>query len=52
MGTQANLKRIVGFVEDGAFESPVHATYELDETGQALADMESRDLFGKLVITP
>lgn len=52
MGTHADLERVVRFVEDGRFEPPVHATYELDETGRAFADMESRDLFGKLVVTP
>lgn len=26
--------------------------YTLDETGQAFADMQSRDAFGKLVIRP
>jgi NADPH2:quinone reductase len=52
MGTQADLERIVRFVEDGAFEPPVHATYELDETDRAFAEMESRDAFGKLVVTP
>ena len=52
MGTQADLRRVVGFVEDGRFEAPVHATYDLDETGRAFADMESRDVVGKLVVTP
>jgi NADPH2:quinone reductase len=52
MGTHSDLERIVEFVEDGAFEPPVHATYGLDETDQAFADMESRDAFGKLVVIP
>jgi NADPH2:quinone reductase len=52
MGTQADLERIVEFVKHGAFEPPVHATYGLEETAQAFADMESRDVFGKLVVTP
>jgi NADPH2:quinone reductase len=52
MGTQADLERIVEFVENGAFEPPVHATYELYNTDQAFADMASRDVFGKLVVTP
>lgn len=52
MGTQADLNRVVEFVENGRFEAPVHATYDLDDAGQAFADMESRDVVGKLVITP
>lgn len=52
MGTQADLDRVVEFVEEGAFEPPVHATYGLEETDRAFADMEARDVVGKLVVTP
>ncbi|MFC7156983.1 alcohol dehydrogenase catalytic domain-containing protein [Halomarina halobia] len=52
MGTQADLERVVEFVENNRFEPPVHATYELEETGRAFADMVSRDFVGKLVVTP
>ena len=52
MGTQADLERLVGLVEGGAFEPPVDETYDLAETDAAFADMASRDAFGKLVVEP
>jgi NADPH2:quinone reductase len=52
MGTQADLKRVVTFVEKGLFEPAIHATYSLNKTDQAFTDMQSRDIVGKLVITP
>jgi len=52
MGTQGDLERLVRLVEDDAFEPPVDATYALDETGRAFADMRERDAFGKLVVEP
>ncbi|MFC6838356.1 alcohol dehydrogenase catalytic domain-containing protein [Halomarina ordinaria] len=52
MGTQADLERVVRFVEAGQFDPPVHETYDLEEAHQAFADMENRDVVGKLVVTP
>jgi NADPH:quinone reductase-like Zn-dependent oxidoreductase len=52
MGTQGDLERLVSLVADGAFQPVVGETYSLEETGQAFADMQSRDAIGKLVVTP
>ncbi|WP_254544673.1 alcohol dehydrogenase catalytic domain-containing protein [Halomarina pelagica] len=52
MGTQDDLERLVRLIAAGAFEPPVDATYPLEETGTAFADMQRRDAFGKLVIQP
>jgi len=52
MGTQPELETLVDLVADGAFEPVVSETYPLAETGQAFADMEDREAFGKLVVEP
>ena len=52
MGTQPELARLVDLVDEGAFDPVVGDTYSLDETGQAFADMQERDAFGKLVVEP
>ncbi|WP_254534917.1 alcohol dehydrogenase catalytic domain-containing protein [Halomarina litorea] len=52
MGTQADLERLVDLVAEGAFDPVVGEEYPLDETAQAFADMQSRDLFGKSVVRP
>jgi NADPH2:quinone reductase len=52
MGTQSELTRLVNLAATGAFEPVVDRTYPLVETGAAFADMQSRDAFGKLVVTP
>lgn len=52
MGTQGDLERLVRLVENDVFEPPVDATYALDETDRAFADMRKRDAFGKLVVEP
>ena len=52
MGTQPELERLVGLVADGALEPVVGATYALNETHEAFADMDDRTAFGKLVVEP
>ncbi|MFB6118411.1 alcohol dehydrogenase catalytic domain-containing protein [Halosegnis sp.] len=52
MGTQPELERLVELAAAGTFDPIVDRTYPLAETGTAFADMETRDAFGKLVITP
>lgn len=52
MGTQRDLRRVVGLVADGAFSPVIDKIYPLERTDQAFADMRDRDQFGKLVIAP
>jgi NADPH2:quinone reductase len=52
MGTQPELEKLVRMVTDGALEPVVGATYTLDETRDAFADMYDREAFGKLVVEP
>jgi len=52
MGTQPELEKLVRLVGDGRLEPVVGATYALNETRQAFADMDGRDAFGKLVVKP
>lgn len=51
MRTEAVLERIVSFLEDGAINQHLYDLY-LDAADQAFADMENRDIVGKLVISP
>jgi NADPH:quinone reductase-like Zn-dependent oxidoreductase len=46
------LDHISKLVDDGKIRVPVSKTYSLDETGQALKDIESLHAQGKTVITP
>jgi NADPH:quinone reductase-like Zn-dependent oxidoreductase len=52
MGTQPDLETLVGLTADGTLDPIIGNEYTLDKTGQAFADMQSRDAFGKLVIQP
>jgi NADPH:quinone reductase-like Zn-dependent oxidoreductase len=52
MGTQPDLETLVGLTADGTLDPIIGDEYPLDETGQAFADMQSRDAFGKLVVRP
>lgn len=52
MGTQLDLERLVTLLDDGSISPPIGETYELEETEKAFNDMQTRDLFGKLVIEP
>ena len=51
MGTQGDLRRLVGLVADG-MTPVVDDTFPLEETGAAFAAMRDRDQVGKLVVTP
>jgi NADPH:quinone reductase-like Zn-dependent oxidoreductase len=52
MGTQPELENLIQLVEDGAFDPVVDETYPLEETGDAFADMQDREAFGKLIVEP
>ncbi|EMA54341.1 alcohol dehydrogenase catalytic domain-containing protein [Halococcus thailandensis] len=52
MGTQPDLETLVDLTAAGAIDPVVNDEYALDETGQAFADMQRRDAFGKLVVQP
>jgi len=52
MGTQTELARLVELAAEERYEPIVDETYSLDATDRAFADMEDRDAFGKLVVTP
>ena len=42
--------RIVPMIEAGAVRPPIGATYDLEDFGQALADMDARRTLGKSVV--
>jgi NADPH:quinone reductase-like Zn-dependent oxidoreductase len=52
MGTQPELETLVDLVSEGQLDPVVSETYSLAETGQAFADMQDREAFGKLVVEP
>lgn len=52
MGTQPDLATLVQLAADGAFDPVIGDEYSLDEAGQAFADMQNRDAFGKLIVRP
>jgi len=52
MGTQGDLRRLLGLVADGEIDPVVDETYPLAETGTAFAAMRDRDQVGKLVVRP
>ena len=52
MGTQGDLERLVGLVDDGELTPEIDDTYSLEETGAAFAAMRDRDSVGKIVVTP
>ena len=52
MGTQPELEKLVRLVDQGSLDPVVGATYDLEETREAFADMRDRDAFGKLVVEP
>lgn len=52
MGTQPELEKLVELVDEGAFDPVIYETYPLEETGDAFADLQDRDAFGKLIIEP
>jgi NADPH:quinone reductase-like Zn-dependent oxidoreductase len=52
MGTQGDLRRLLGLVADGEIAPVVDETYPLGETDAAFAAMRDRDQVGKLVVRP
>jgi NADPH:quinone reductase-like Zn-dependent oxidoreductase len=52
MGTQGDLRRLLGLVADGEVDPVVDETYPLGETDAAFAAMQDRDQVGKLVVRP
>jgi NADPH:quinone reductase-like Zn-dependent oxidoreductase len=52
MGTQSDLETLVQLAADGVLDPVIGNEYSLDETGQAFADMQNRDAFGKLIVRP
>lgn len=51
-GTRQDLADVLKLVATGQLKPVVHGTYTLDQLGSAQQLMESREQFGKLVITP
>ncbi|MCO8244937.1 zinc-binding dehydrogenase [Haladaptatus sp. AB643] len=52
LGTQGDLETLVQLLADGAFEPVIDSTYDLSETDRAFADMQNRDVFGKILVLP
>lgn len=52
MGTQSDLDTLVQLLADDAFEPMIDREYDLSETSQAFADMQDRDVVGKLIVHP
>ncbi len=52
MGTQTDLQTLVQLLADGTLEPVIDDEYDLSDTDQAFADMQNRDIFGKLVVHP
>jgi NADPH:quinone reductase-like Zn-dependent oxidoreductase len=52
MGTQSDLETIVGLSADGVIDPVIQDEYALEDTDQAFADLQSRDVFGKLIVHP
>jgi len=51
-GTRQDLADVLKLVANRQIQPVVHATYALDQVGEAQQLMQSRGQFGKLVITP
>jgi alcohol dehydrogenase len=47
-----DIAALLDMVRSGRLEAVVDATYPLERTAEALARLENRDVFGKLVIVP
>jgi NADPH:quinone reductase-like Zn-dependent oxidoreductase len=50
--TTDKLDRLAGLVEAGKLKAPEIRSFRLEETGQALAEIEGRHVRGKLVVLP
>jgi len=47
-----DITALLDMVQSGRLEAVIDATYPLERAGEALARLEDRQVFGKLVITP
>lgn len=50
--TRENIEQLLDLVRDGRLKVPVDRTYPLDAAKEALAALEDRRFFGKIVVTP
>lgn len=50
MGTLAELKQVVPFLENGTFRPVLDSTFPLQEAAKAQQKMADRDVFGKIVL--
>jgi NADPH:quinone reductase-like Zn-dependent oxidoreductase len=50
MGSKADLLKLVGLVQQGKLRPVIGATMKMDELPQALERLESRSVFGKVVL--
>jgi NADPH2:quinone reductase len=51
-GYRANLADILRWCADGKLAAPVHETYALEDTAQALHALAGRKAMGKVILTP
>ncbi len=51
-GTRQDLAEVLNLVATGRFQPVVDSTYTLEQIGEAHRRMESREQFGKLIVTP
>lgn len=52
LGTMAEARDLVRYIETGDVQPLLHKTYALEQLAQAQADFMDKKFFGKLVITP
>lgn len=50
--TRAGLRRLVALIEDGALDPVIHALYPISRAREALAELEERRAFGKVLVIP
>lgn len=49
---RSDVETLLGMVQSGKLKGIVDSTFPLDRAGEALARIENRESFGKLVVTP
>jgi alcohol dehydrogenase len=49
---RADLEALVGLVSSGALQPVIHGVYPLSETRAAVAELEERRAFGKVIVVP
>ncbi len=50
-GHRANMQRVLNWVSEGRLVPRIHATYPLDQIGEALGVLERREAIGKIILT-